>query len=1456
MTPYEQTDAMLSERLKAMLLYVSQGATDDDLNAAGYTPEEIATIPKQEAIPFTPREGDTLQKLPDSSGGIFSDPTIDGYIYDPMSLPVEAIPERDQVVGVDADSKLNIRETSSGKRYIIEPGFRPKPISLSERTDNLVESVGSAYGAITKDPLGTATNVVKGVAQGLWDTVSSFSNPDATKQNAMNVAGMMAGASAPTLLNGYDPNVTRIFAGPRAKKFPSEKEGEALLLDMAGESPQKIYEQTGIQFLPQRGLNSKRPIFSIDPAGASIRDFEALQQLVPTISAEQKLKGDVGKVHLPIKDVVDFSELYENYPQLEGFEVAFDPDIKKGNGSFDVNNRQLNLSLASLEDVTPENILDVVLHELQHGVQAVERTSGGASPRWFLDRELEISPRTGKWEKIGPWRTNAGDMTQEVDDLNKLEQAAKDAMKAYTTGTSNNLPPEELDRLARKADFITNVFTTDRKRLEDWAYRKYQENPGELEARAAQLWATLTPEERRKTKPSDVYDRAANEGYATYSTLGEEPVYGDNDMPTARLPANSEEELRKKLNTDAQMLAMQPESAGVPTSKNPFATPKENPTENLLDFYSPIKNSIDTLDFGERGLPGNVILKHLREKTPNTNIAELDSYKLKLDPNTRYTQEDIKDLLPEGDYRVQEVSPRYSSIQRQRLNDDTSEYFELSLQGDEETPFFHLTDKDLAHTRGSFIVGPEKKRLLIEELQSDLLQNVGKTKKLNNPASAFFGDVGFEFEPLKNLGVDTDRLEGIVQDGIDGSLDRETAIIEMYKIFGQKPQSLRGPVSGHLSQLTARKLQEFGYPEADIEDRLWGSIDIDFQNDLISFAAQSKKNAFSSKDFPVNSTTDVTKKLLLGLIAKAQKEGATEIVMPPLSRIAAMRAPDFMQKARGVGQEFMDSAVAAAEKALKPTYVDSFDKATEMLNREFTSPTGNPIRVYEDKIRFRGSEFSRKGNETVKVLDITNFPPLADYKIRFAEGGMVEDEQMNRLMQEGGMASDGMSQEPVTGNEIPPGALASEVRDDVDAKLSGGEYVVPADVLRYYGVRFFEDLRAQAKQGMMEMESAGRIGGVSVDAQGVPMQDQDEELTPEEEQMLAQAMSATSGMAEGGLAFDRTQFNMSDYDNTGTGGTVESRTYFNPITGEKRTISFMGGTALGSIPADFVPWSQALQDTYNNTKPQTTEDTGSSDNSDSSDSENDPTSSSYNYTAWADKNYDSITSNPYQFGMDALDDTKGQGAANLFGLAGGLLPLALSGGNRIQNVAEANAALLRMEAQGLSGTEEYNTLTNKVKDYVSTLSTAEQGLLRTNLAGTGNQYVKALDAKSGTVTPSTPAASPVKQSGGSSSNNSGGSDSSVTSTVKPTTPLKAPTSSITGAGLGVNNPSPNQSSSTTSTVTPRPVPTKAPNTVRPEFVPTKAPITPQGGRAGFASGGLVMKPQKTNPKTKGLGGKL
>ena len=130
----------------------------------------------------------------------------------------------------------------------------------------------------------------------------------------------------------------------------------------------------------------------------------------------------------------------------------------------------------------------------------------------------------------------------------------------------------------------------------------------------------------------------------------------------------------------------------------------------------------------------------------------------------------------------------------------------------------------------------------------------------------------------------------------------------------------------------------------------------------------------------------------------------------------------------------------------------------------------------------------------------------------FNKGGAVMNEQMEMaFMQEGGLKDDGMRQDPVSGNEVPSGSMASEVRDDISAQLSEGEYVVPADVVRFFGVKFFEDLRMEAKMGLQSMEANGRIGGE-------PVAMETGELSDEEfARLLQQELGGNIVMAEGGM---------------------------------------------------------------------------------------------------------------------------------------------------------------------------------------------------------------------------------------------------------------------------------------------------------------------------------------------------
>ena len=79
-----------------------------------------------------------------------------------------------------------------------------------------------------------------------------------------------------------------------------------------------------------------------------------------------------------------------------------------------------------------------------------------------------------------------------------------------------------------------------------------------------------------------------------------------------------------------------------------------------------------------------------------------------------------------------------------------------------------------------------------------------------------------------------------------------------------------------------------------------------------------------------------------------------------------------------------------------------------------------------------------------------------------AKGGVAE--QME-LFAEGGLKDEGGTVDPVSGNEVPPGATQEEVRDDIPAQLSEGEFVFPADVVRYIGLEKLMKIRQKAKAG-------------------------------------------------------------------------------------------------------------------------------------------------------------------------------------------------------------------------------------------------------------------------------------------------------------------------------------------------------------------------------------------------------
>ena len=165
--------------------------------------------------------------------------------------------------------------------------------------------------------------------------------------------------------------------------------------------------------------------------------------------------------------------------------------------------------------------------------------------------------------------------------------------------------------------------------------------------------------------------------------------------------------------------------------------------------------------------------------------------------------------------------------------------------------------------------------------------------------------------------------------------------------------------------------------------------------------------------------------------------------------------------------------------------------------------------------------------------------------------------------------------DPVSGNEVPTGSLPEEVRDDIPAQLSEGEYVVPADVVRFFGVKFFEDIRAEAKRGFASMEANGRIGGepigIEMGGDELPFDISELQMVDdgEPEQPMMNEGGFISGYAPGGLA-DTGDLPLTEENYQGTG--MQQRQYTN-AEGNIITILFFNGMPMSVIPAGYSPYT-------------------------------------------------------------------------------------------------------------------------------------------------------------------------------------------------------------------------------------------------------------------------------------------
>lgn len=225
-------------------------------------------------------------------------------------------------------------------------------------------------------------------------------------------------------------------------------------------------------------------------------------------------------------------------------------------------------------------------------------------------------------------------------------------------------------------------------------------------------------------------------------------------------------------------------------------------------------------------------------------------------------------------------------------------------------------------------------------------------------------------------------------------------------------------------------------------------------------------------------------------------------------------------------------------------------------------------------------------------------------------------EQME-MFEEGGLADEGGTKDPVSGNDVPVGSTQKEVRDDIPAQLSEGEFVLPADVVRFHGLEKIMALRDEAKRGLAKMEAMGQMsnadeatldddvpfsiedldmeedndynfnqGGV-VQPQGFtgiqtsqPSQFQNYQGQYVQYQQPSIPQAASQQFVQPAYMPPQQQVvptmqqqqlpEFKDFISTPTGAYDELREYRNPTTGEVRKIPFVGGQPIYPIPEGFI----------------------------------------------------------------------------------------------------------------------------------------------------------------------------------------------------------------------------------------------------------------------------------------------
>lgn len=268
------------------------------------------------------------------------------------------------------------------------------------------------------------------------------------------VAGGLAAASLLPFGKLAGAVKNKIIAGKLAKNAPTEDLSNAALALDAGHSADDTWKTFGAY----RGTENHAPMkWEIPDQKAKFRDKG------PGWTKDDLGEGYQGR----LADMLDHPELFRNYPHLADTQVLTHVGPENlAEGSFHAG-RKGHASFIDATGKSRDELMDVILHEIQHGVQAHEGFDPGANYRSIKDAIMEtgkVSPAAADTKAFNTYRNNMGEAESRAVELRRKRPEAVNRADIPISTTSYDVPLKNLlseDQIKAYAAKLRKLAPTD-----------------------------------------------------------------------------------------------------------------------------------------------------------------------------------------------------------------------------------------------------------------------------------------------------------------------------------------------------------------------------------------------------------------------------------------------------------------------------------------------------------------------------------------------------------------------------------------------------------------------------------------------------------------------------------------------------------------------------------------------------------------------------------------------------------------------------------------------------------------------------------------------------------------------------------------------------------------------------------------------------------------------------------